>query len=308
MYLTFTLLLCFSLTLGFPLNIQINRFISLVVFGDSYSDTGNVYRLTDHTWPIVPPYYKGRFCNGPNWVDNLNVLIKADYAYGGATTDSNFVQGLTKLNAVPVPGVRQQVAQYLNDVDHIKLLIEFPLYTIWAGGNDAIYDPTATTAQIVNSLMNSVKDLLNAGAKNLLIFNQPPAQDLPYTTETYGSSAFIKAYFTQLTNTGNSQLQSSLQALKPSYTTASINIFDLHTLITDIIASNSSNFTNTVNNCWNAVNLTTVIEYCTDPAEYIFLDPIHFSSTVQKMIANALLPFLSINYKSGTTVPYIIPI
>jgi phospholipase/lecithinase/hemolysin len=156
--------------------------------------------------------------------------------------------------------------------------------------------------------MNSVKDLLNAGAKNLLIFNQPPAQDLPYTTETYGSSAFIKAYFTQLTNTGNSQLQSSLQALKPSYTTASINIFDLHTLITDIIASNSSNFTNTVNNCWNAVNLTTVIEYCTDPAEYIFLDPIHFSSTVQKMIANALLPFLSINYKSGTTVPYIIPI
>jgi len=44
-------------------------------------------------------------------VDNLNVLIKADYAYGSATTDNNFVQDLAKLNTVPVPGVRQHVAQ-----------------------------------------------------------------------------------------------------------------------------------------------------------------------------------------------------
>jgi hypothetical protein len=44
-------------------------------------------------------------------VDNLNVLIKADYAYGSATTDNNFAQGLVKLNTVPVPGVRQQLDQ-----------------------------------------------------------------------------------------------------------------------------------------------------------------------------------------------------
>jgi hypothetical protein len=44
-------------------------------------------------------------------VDNLNVLIKVDNAYGSATTDNNFVQGLVKLNTVPVSGVRQQVDQ-----------------------------------------------------------------------------------------------------------------------------------------------------------------------------------------------------
>ncbi len=88
-----------------------DQFFEVVIFGDSYSDRGNVYQWTNHTWPIIPPYYQGQYYDGPNWVDNLNVLIKADYAYGSATTDNNFAQGLVKLNTVPVPGVRQQLDQ-----------------------------------------------------------------------------------------------------------------------------------------------------------------------------------------------------
>src|SRR5437868_1188537 len=71
------------------------RFRDIVIFGDSDSDTGNVFSLTGKTWPISPPYYKGRFTNGPNWVDLLDVGETSSYAYGSAITDNALVQGYT---------------------------------------------------------------------------------------------------------------------------------------------------------------------------------------------------------------------
>lgn len=45
------------------------RIKSLVVFGDSFSDTGNVLELSKHTWPLPAFYPGGRFSGGPVWVD-----------------------------------------------------------------------------------------------------------------------------------------------------------------------------------------------------------------------------------------------
>ena len=65
---------------------------TLVVFGDSLSDNGNLYEYLKHQLPVSPPYFKGRFSNGPVWVE---ALLKSyysshstdhllDYAFGGA--------------------------------------------------------------------------------------------------------------------------------------------------------------------------------------------------------------------------------
>ena len=65
-------------------------------FGDSLSDVGNVYSATGGLVPI-PPYYNGRFSNGPNWVDDLSAKLGLgtvspsaaggnDFAVGGAQT------------------------------------------------------------------------------------------------------------------------------------------------------------------------------------------------------------------------------
>jgi phospholipase/lecithinase/hemolysin len=91
-------------------------FQNIVIFGDSLSDNGNVYAITNETYPI-PSYWKGRFSNGRNWVDQLDLSGISDYAYGSATTDSNLVQGYTKGNKIPVPGMLQQVQLYLNNTN-----------------------------------------------------------------------------------------------------------------------------------------------------------------------------------------------
>ena len=65
----------------------------IVAFGDSLSDTGN--DLIAFGSP-QPPYYQGRFSNGPNWIDDLagklgvpdpqpSLAGGTNYAYGGAT-------------------------------------------------------------------------------------------------------------------------------------------------------------------------------------------------------------------------------
>lgn len=44
---------------------------AVFVFGDSISDTGNVFLATDEAIPVSPPYFEGRFSNGPVWVERF---------------------------------------------------------------------------------------------------------------------------------------------------------------------------------------------------------------------------------------------
>jgi phospholipase/lecithinase/hemolysin len=279
---------------------QKNRF-SVVVFGDSYSDTGNVYKLTNHTWPIVPPYHRGRYCNGPNWVDHLKVSKKADYAYGSATTDNNIVKGYAKLNTVLVPGVLQQVGIYLNGSRKTDRRVLDPVYIIWAGGNDFIFNATISPVTVVNSLLSSVKALLAIGAKNIIVFNQAPFQALPSV-----SILNQTAVYTALTAFLNNATYTGLQAIQTNYThTSKLHLFDLNRLITNIIIKPPPPINNTVNNCWSVYNITAISEYCQDPNTYLFLDTIHFSAPVQKMIAEAIQPFFCHDYTENANGSYI---
>ena len=69
-------------------------FSSLVIFGDSLSDVGNMANAPFSTYP-GPYYYNDRFSNGPVWVESLSVDLGLgrvqrstaggnDFAYGGA--------------------------------------------------------------------------------------------------------------------------------------------------------------------------------------------------------------------------------
>src|SRR6266536_3488274 len=73
-------------------------FREVLVFGDSLSDTGNVLAVTEpvlaEAIPISPPYFQGRFSNGPVWVDilaeRLDLPLRpflqggTNFAFGGA--------------------------------------------------------------------------------------------------------------------------------------------------------------------------------------------------------------------------------
>ncbi|MDZ4862057.1 MAG: SGNH/GDSL hydrolase family protein, partial [Gemmatimonadota bacterium] len=129
---------------------QASAYSALYVFGDSLSDTGNVFAATGGTNP-PPPYFNGRFSNGPVWVETLStnlglgavnpsLLGGKNFAWGGATT------GGTPPPAIPGTSLTQQVAGYLVGVGGVA--DASGLYVVWGGGNDV------RAGNITNSVAN----------------------------------------------------------------------------------------------------------------------------------------------------------
>lgn len=167
---------------------------SLYVFGDSLSDTGNVYAATGGTVPVAP-YFAGRFSDGPVWIDHLatglgvpagatpSLLGGNNYAFGGART----------AGTTPVPGLLAQFGGLWAPA-HPGGADPDALYVVAGGGNDmrdarsAFTGDTAAdqagrqtaAATAAGNLLNVVMGLASAGARHILVANLP---DLGATPE-----------------------------------------------------------------------------------------------------------------------------
>jgi len=255
-------------------------FDTIVSFGDSNTDTGNVYNLTNHTWPLVPPYYQGRFSNGPVWIENLGVSNLKNYAHGGATTDNNFIQGYTASDTRPVPGARQQISMYFNFTNQTENNFERILFVIWIGANDYYFNRTLTPSAVTQSILNSVKDLLRIGIKHLLILNQAPSRF---------------ASFNERTIFHNKNLSFAINQLNSNHKEISLNLFDIHSLILNIFANNSLN---TQDYCW-LINNGNLTNRCSNPSDYAFIDQYHFSARMHRIIGDHIQNYLIHRYTSG---------
>lgn len=167
---------------------------SLVVFGDSYCDVGNLYLATGGA-EAAPPYYNMRFSNGPIWLDHVagflglpltpSILKGTDFAFGGAwVTQPQSITG--------VPSVPQQVETYLAATG--GKADPNALYVIEGGGND-ILDTTSGTPdalgrEIAMGIVDSEAALRRAGARHFVIPNLFNVGLLPAAA---GNTAFAQS-------------------------------------------------------------------------------------------------------------------
>ena len=267
-------------------------FDTIVTFGDSNTDTGNVYKLTNYQWPLVPPYYQGRFTNGPIWIERLSVANHLNYAYGDATIDNdNFLPGFTGPNKILVPGIRQQIITYLSTNDINTVDLSHTLYIIWASGNEYLINSSLSSDKVVQRFLTSVYDLLVVGVQHLIILNLPPLHLSPGINKT--------EIFETLITKHNNYLLSNLTGIQFEYNQVSIKIFDVYSLITNIITNNSMNSLNTIDKCWNILN-NNIISQCQNPNEYVFIDDYHYTSVIHQVIGDTIQEFiLSSNSKTS---------
>ncbi|CAF3544192.1 unnamed protein product [Rotaria sp. Silwood1] len=252
---------------------------TIVSFGDSNSDTGNVYNLTGFKWPVVPPYYNGRFSNGKIWIEKLGISNLINYAYGSATTDNDLIPGFTAFN-IKVPGIRQQINTYKTVTDLSKINFDRTIYIIWAGGNDYFFNMSLFSSIVVKSLINGINDLIQIGVKHFFIGNLPPLQAYP--------AAFalnIPDYLNKLTLEHNNNLSNSIQLLQSNYLNISFKLFDVYSLITNIRMNSSTYGINSTTNCWDTSN-NTIIQLCSTPDTYLFIDEYHFTTRIHQLIAD----------------------
>jgi len=243
-------------------------FDSLISFGDSLSDTGS--------GPATPPTYGGRFSNGPVWEEYLagslgiGAAQTKDYAIGGALTGTQATGLLTQVNGF---------------VNAPVTLGSSTLFTVWAGGNDAIaaavqgLDPIAAATQAAANIATAVTNLAGAGAKNFLVPNLPNGGLFPITAQLGANPAQAN----QLTLFFNGQLDADLAPLA-SALGITIYRLDSYSLFQNIVANPASfNITDTVNPCRTGSGASQVT--CADPNSHLFWDSVHPTTYVHSLIA-----------------------
>src|SRR5215472_14386317 len=143
---------------------QVRDYTTIVVFGDSLSDTGNVAHLTEDQVPglripgPIANYTDGRFTDGADtnpaarnyfgiWVEQFaaslpsqpGVLDSLDggtnYAYGFATTGNGTSPLILGPVTVQVENIGQQITDYLSTHPTID---DHTLFIVWGGAIDLL--------------------------------------------------------------------------------------------------------------------------------------------------------------------------
>jgi phospholipase/lecithinase/hemolysin len=246
-------------------------FTSIVAFGDSLSDTGNVFALTGSP---PHPYFNGHYSNGLNWLERFATMIGvpvptasllggSDYAYGGAQTGTgNSVQG--------TPNIGAQISTYLSG--HTPAAGQ--LFTLWGGANDFLNANVTDPTIPVGNLAAEITTLANAGAKSFLVLDLPSLGNLPATA---GLPQANRDALNALTVGFNSLLFSTVQQLSASLR-VSIATADINALFVDAQTNPSKyGFTNVTQSSLDNGNLT--------GAGYLFWDTVHPTTAADVFVA-----------------------
>ena len=265
----------------------------LVVFGDSLSDNGNLYAATGNTQPTSPPYFQGRFSNGPVFTELLGFTAgrsaagaprtgSINYAYGGARTDSS---------AFP-PGMRNQLLQYTGGGGTFGAN---DLVSILGGANNifqglpaagASTNPTGSITPVVLAAAADINFLVNsvaaAGAGTILVGNIPSLGNAPAFRNTPA------APLAQFAGTSfNSALLSGLMATAAARPGSNIILFDIFKLGGALTANPGAfGLTNVTDACFNGVTV------CATPGTYLFWDSVHPTAAGHQLIARAANDYL----------------
>lgn len=291
----------FFLSILFPLKTLAATFSGIYVFGDSLSDTGNVFNVTKQlnstnpqipVIPPSPPYFNGRFSNGSNWIDYLsqdlgltpalftelpsgaNPSQGINFAFGGATTES--------ANTIhpSLPGLQQQVWAFASLLPPTTKADPAALYIVWAGGNNYLptgsaFTPHTTPDTTLANISGAVKTLAGVGAKNILLANLPDLGKVPLTAKTPLSQPL-----SALTWAHNAGLSQSLDVLSGELgSSVDLIELDVYSLAEQVIANPASfGFTNVTDGC--------LLVGCPNPDKYLFWDQNHLTTAGNKLVAN----------------------
>lgn len=183
---------------------------NIVVFGDSLSDNGNLYKQNEGEYPSSPPYYDGRFSNGAVWVEQLSEILfpnegashLQDFAYGGAMVG--------KAGGIATVTLKYEIDTYLQA--HRDRADPSSLFVIWIGANNYFALPEnalQSVFQVNLGISQQLKRLVRSGAMHILVLNLPDLGRIPIAR-----TLEIEKELSDFTSWHNRVLEYSLLMLK----------------------------------------------------------------------------------------------
>jgi phospholipase/lecithinase/hemolysin len=279
-------------------------YTSIVVFGDSLSDTGNDANLTLAKYGIEIPgpdadYTAGRFTDGADtlppaekyfgvWVEQLAATFPSkpavvdsldggtNYAYGFATTGSGtgvFTFGPSDSLSVDVDNVGQQITDYLATKPKIT---DKTLFVVWGGAIDVLY--AASQDDVIDAGINqtlNIQRLIDAGATQFIIPNLPPLGSVP----RLNGSPTTSVPATEASELYNEVLSGGLDLLRlvDFGRHPQLSELDVFSLFDKIVAAPST---------YSLVNVTMSSQgVAVDPDTYLFWDDLHPTTRGHNILA-----------------------
>lgn len=274
---------------------------NIVFFGDSLSDTGNVWFATGGFPP--PPYFQGtsgappEFTGGqwsgpggPSWPtlfaarfgltatpSVVAVPFANNFAWGGARTGVN--SDLFKPEPSGVPWLDQQVAAYAASLGGSPPAAG-TLASIMIGGNDVANNlgSQAALEAGITSIITQTTRLYDLGIRQFLIANVPDIGATPRFQALDAAEPGTAAFATFWTLQWNAALETALEQL--DLPGAVVDFFDFYGFSKD--SELLAVFANTTDPCLTETSL------CSDPASYFYWDSFHPSSTSHALLAEGL--------------------
>lgn len=278
----------------------------IVVFGDSLSDNGNLYEYMKRELPMSPPYFEGRFTNGPVWIELLTDMYYPghsqahllDYAFGGAgiseEVDDDDDEVLFTL--------RREVDSYL--LTHQDKADDSSLYVVWMGSNNYLAVPEdvdGTVDVVISGIKHDLQRLIQRGAKHFLILNVP---DLGRTPA--GKDFDAMDLLTELSTKHNALLKKTIDEMAIEDPTLHFLYFDIRANLDELLDSPERfGFTNTHDTCYeemitspseksilkmvSSVKARANVDACTG---YVFFDPVHPSGPTHAILAERVKQML----------------
>jgi outer membrane lipase/esterase len=251
------------------------------VFGDSHVDVGNLFAVTGGFVPPSPPYFEGRFSNGPVFVDvaagNLSLAPLAPslaggtvYAWGGALSLLDEPNG--------VPSVRSQVEGYLAAFGEAD---SEALYVLQGGGNDLTYalwnfvgagdweGAEEFLEQAAQGMVGSLERLAEAGAVRFIVLNAAYASETSWFCGDINADILAEHY--------NTALEEGLAVLNG----------DLRVVYFDLATFGRSVSGHFITSCQYCVPFLLEEPVCSDPGVLFYWDGVHFSAPVHQLIGDA---------------------
>lgn len=265
---------------------------NMFVFGDSLMDTGNLYIATTGAGsptPISPPYFNGRFSNGPLFDELIagtygitltpSLLGGNNFSWAGAQTGTGVTNGF-------IPNVQNQISSFLSSRPG-GITDPNAVYWIEGGGNDVLpasqsADVPAAIGVIVNNIATEILTLAGSGAKNFVIVNVPNVGATPRVQAMGAAAAAGATAITMGINQGLLQALTSIGGSNPSLNLQLLDFFSLG----NMVAANplAYGFTNTTAPCLTETTL------CSNPDQYLYWDSFHPTAAVGRLVASFYIP------------------
>ncbi|MDF1677946.1 MAG: SGNH/GDSL hydrolase family protein [Legionellaceae bacterium] len=281
----------------------------IVVFGDSLSDTGNLYEYMHRYFPPSPPYYAGRASNGPLWIEYVlahyypgategHVL---NYAVMGSGVGSEIEDDDDAVVDDAVFNFSGQLQKYFSE--QAEPISPSALHIVWIGADNYIHseDLDADIKLTIEGIQRGVNQLVEKGAKQIMLIGLPDFGLSPLARKSNRVESL-----TYLSTQHSFKIQQLVAQFKQRYPDVQWIFQDVQAPFLDAIAHpDVYGFTNVTTACFDdlgysalyALGLKGMREKVQPPRdgacdEHLFVDAAHVSTRAHAIIAQEVIASL----------------